>query len=186
LIPATGYRNSLIDSRWSLSLAKKNLYKKRRKDSADFGLDDADEAAADTEGKHSHPDLVSLEQALNALPPQAELIVAVMPSHITVLANKDRGDIERCKHEIAAIVEKRHGALIDFRIDSVWTRADENFWDENHFRVGLAQSLILRLKEAMDQKRDAEDGVYRMLTGGKDLPRNENAALGASPASPRQ
>lgn len=185
LIPATGYRNRLIDSKWSLSTAQNNLYKKHKKDAAAFGLDDADEAA-ETEGKHDHPDLLSLDEALNALPPHADVIVAVMPSHFTALLNKDRNDIEQCKREIAALVEKRHGTMIDFRIDSNWTRADENFWDENHFRVGLARSLVLRLKEAMDQKQDAEDGVYRVLTGGKDQSGNVDAVLNASPASPRQ
>jgi hypothetical protein len=180
LIPATGYSNSLVDSRWSLSTARKNLYKKHKKDAAAHGLDDADEAA-DTEGKHDHPDLVSLDRALTALPAQADVILVVMPSHFTALLNKDRSDIERCKREIAALVDKRHGTMIDFRIDSAWTRNDENFFDENHFRVGLAEALIKRVKQAMDQKQDAEDGVYRLLAGGKSLSRNADAGLSTSP-----
>jgi hypothetical protein len=180
LIPATGYSNSLVDSRWSLSTARKNLYKKHKKDAAAHGLDDADEAA-DTEGMHDHPDLVSLDRALTALPAQADVILVVMPSHFTALLNKDRSDIERCKREIAALVDKRHGTMIDFRIDSAWTRNDENFFDENHFRVGLAEALIKRVKQAMDQKQDAEDGVYRMLAGGKSLSRNADAGLSTSP-----
>jgi hypothetical protein len=187
LIPANGYHNNLIDSRWSLSTARKNLYQgsKRKKNAAAFGLDAADEAAADAQGKHSHPDLASLDKSLKALPPQADIVVVVMPSHFTVLLNKDRSDIEQCKGEIAALVERRRATLIDFRIDSTWTRNDENFWDENHFRVGLAETLIRRIKEAMDQKQDAEDGVYRVLAGGKKPHRNANAVLNASPALPQ-
>ena len=186
-VPVNGYHNNLVDSRWSLNKARENLYKgKRRKDAAAHGLDDADETAADTQRKHDHPDLASLGDALNALPPKVDLIVAVMPSHFTVLLNKDHRDIDRCKREIAAIVERRQGLLIDFRIDSRWTRNDENFWDENHFRVGVAQSLVQRIKEAMDQRQDAMDGVYQVLTGGKALSHNIDAVLSGSPASPQQ
>jgi hypothetical protein len=184
LIPANGYRSNLIDAKWSLSAARKHLYKvsKRKGDGAAHGLDDADEAAGDSSTIHTHPDLASLDLALTALPPQADIILAVMPSHITGIRAKDRNDIEQCKREIAALAERRHGALIDFRIESVWTQNDENFWDENHFRTGLAHSFIQRLKEAVEAKRDAEDGVYRVLTGR--LPRSGGAALKTSSTSP--
>jgi len=167
-----------------LDATRKALYGKRQQDAADFGLDDADEAADDATHEQSHPDLASLETALDSLPPKADLIVAVMPSHFTALLKKDRMDIEQCKREIAGLVEKRRGTLADFRVDSSWTRNDENFFDENHFRVGLAQIFIHRLKEAAETKRDAEDGVYRVLTGGGGLPRNADAALETSSTSP--
>jgi hypothetical protein len=178
-IPADGYHNNLVEAKWSLSLARKNLYngRKRKQDAAALGLDDADEAAFDTTEKHEHPDLTFLLDALAALPPEADLIVAVLPSHITAIRKRDRGDIEQCKREIAALVDARRGELVDFRIDSIWTRDDENFWDENHTRVRVAEGLIKRLREAKDGRRDAGDGVYRVLAGGKPSPRSAEATV---------
>jgi len=31
--------------------------------------------------------------------------------------------------------------------------------------VGLAKDLVLRIKEAVERRRDAEDGIYRYLAG---------------------
>ena len=39
-----------------------------------------------------------------------------MPSHITVLNGRDRDDIEQCKRRMAAMIDGRHGYLLDFRI----------------------------------------------------------------------
>jgi hypothetical protein len=166
-MPLNGYRNTLIDAKWDLANAKKMLYRnaQRNKDNAAFGLDDADDALSAAEGELNFPDLALFEQAIGALPPATELIVVVMPSHITAVNKADHDGIEQCKRRLASLVNRRQGYLLDFRIDSVWTRNDENFWDENHFRVGLAHLLIGRIKEAVDRRRDAADGIYRFLAG---------------------
>jgi hypothetical protein len=179
-LPLNGYHNNLIDAKWDLDNAKKKLYRKvrRDRDNAAFGLDDADDALSAVGEEPTFPDLALFEQAIDALPPATELIVAVMPSHITAVNNVDHDGIERCKRRLAGLVNRRHGYLLDFRIDSAWTRKDENFWDENHFRVGLAHSLIFRIKEAVDRRRDAEDGIYRFLAG--PAPVNAEAAPAAA------
>jgi hypothetical protein len=174
--PLNGYSNSLVDAKWDLATAKKKLYRNasRNKDNATFGLDDADDALSGVGDEPAFPDLALFEQAIDGLQPATELIVAVMPSHITAVNKADHDGIERCKRRLASLVDRRHGYLIDFRIDSTWTRNDENFWDDNHFRVGLAHSLIFRVKEAVDRRRDAKDGIYRFLAG--PAPANAEAA----------
>ena len=70
-----------------------------------------------------------------------------------------RAVIEQCKRSLANEMSFPRVSVIDFRIPSIWTRNDDNYWDHGHFRVGLAHDLVLRIKEAVQQRRDAEDGV---------------------------
>ena len=102
-----------------------------------------------------------------------------MPSHASVLRSSDRSDIERCKQQMATIFNRRGGYLLDFRIEFALTRNDTNFWDENHFRVRLAQALILRIKEAIGHKHNAEDASYLVLAAPP-------AAISSTDSSPDQ
>ena len=120
------------------------------------------------------PDLRLLRQAADSLPATTELIVVIMPSHASSFLNDDKDErdtIEQCKRSIATEITYPRVTVLDFRIPSIWTRNDDNFWDRNHVRVGLAKGLVLRIKEAVERRRDAEDGVYRYLAGPGPRPR---------------
>jgi hypothetical protein len=165
VMPLNGYHNNLDEKKWTLAGARLKLYGKhpRGQEAAALGLDDAADSFRVSSGAPSFPDLTLLELAIGALPPEAEIIATIMPSHASVLRKQDRAGIETCKREIAAVIDRHHGYLLDFRINSDWTRNDENFWDENHFRVALARVLITRIKGGVELKRDADDGTYRVL-----------------------
>src|SRR3990172_8766483 len=150
--PPNGYRNQLVEAKRDAAKAKAKIATSR-----------GDEATA---GK-SFPALALLEPALGKPPPGSELIVVLMPSHVTLLpkSSKAQKGYETCKQRIAAMVARRGGRVVDFSIPSAWTKADENYWDAMHFRVGMAHEFMVRLKEAVDRQKDAEDGVYRYLNG---------------------
>jgi hypothetical protein len=108
-----------------------------------------------------------LEQALASLPSSTQIIVVLMPPHISLLPHDDdgRASLDQCKRHLAGLVSRNTGFIVDFDIDSPWTRKAENYWDDSHFRMSIAKALMPRVKEAVERRRDAEDGVYRTQTG---------------------
>jgi hypothetical protein len=91
----------------------------------------------------------------------------MMPPHISAQPDTaaERADLDLCKQRIAALATSRSGYTIDFDIASAWTQNADNYWDANHFRTAIAKDLVRRVKEAIERRRDAEDGVYRYLAG---------------------
>jgi hypothetical protein len=76
----------------------------------------------------------------------------------------DRYKVEQCNSAGVSAVAYPV-SVIYFRIASVLTSIDNNYWDRSHIRVGLAHDLVQRVKEAVERRRDAEDGVCRYLAG---------------------
>jgi hypothetical protein len=68
-----------------------------------------------------------------------------------------------CKARIAAIAKRHETAFVDFRIPSPVTREDSNYWDELHYRIGIAERIVRALAEARATGSDAPDGFYRVL-----------------------
>ena len=117
--------------------------------------------------QHSFPALRLLEEAIASLPTGAKLIVVMMPPHISAQPDTaaERADLDLCKQRIAALATSRSGYTIDFDIASAWTRNADNYWDASHFRTAIAKDFVRRVKEAIERRRDAEDGVYRYSAG---------------------
>ena len=167
-VPANGYRNFLNEKLWTAARAKEKLY--GSKGIAVAALDPYESPNLNLPSVPSQifPDLRLLRQAADSLPATTELIVVIMPSHASSFLNDDKDErdtIEQCKRSIATEITYPRVTVLDFRIPSIWTRNDNNFWDRNHVRVGLEKGLVLRIKEAVERRRDAEDGVYRYLAG---------------------
>jgi hypothetical protein len=167
-LPPDGYRNELLDSKWNAAKARKKIY--GSKGIAVAALDPYAPDGLDVPAVpgRAFPDIQLLRAATAALPATAEVILVVMPSHVAALLDDDadeRAVIEQCKGSLANEIGFPRVSVIDFRIPSIWTRNDDNYWDRGHFRVGLAHDLVLRIKEAVERRRDAEDGVYRYLAG---------------------
>jgi hypothetical protein len=108
-----------------------------------------------------------LEEALASLPAKTRLIVVVMPPHVSTQPDSaaEQAELDLCKQRIAAIATSFRGYAIDFDIASAWTRNANNYWDASHFRTAIAKRFMLRLKEAVERRRDADDGIYRYLAG---------------------
>ena len=163
---ADGYRNELDDAKWKPF--------KPGRDTCQLACDEAPAstnggggARSGKSGQHQFPALRLLEQALSSLPARTKLIVVLMPPYASKLPDTagQRADLGLCKRRIAALASDKRGYAIDFDIASPWTLNAENYWDASHFRIVIAKAFIPRIKEAMEHRRDAEDGVYRYLAG---------------------
>ena len=162
---ADGYHNELDEAKWKPFKPGKNGCK--------LACDETPEAAAREPEVHAGtpehrlPSLELLETALASLPAETKLIVAVMPPHVSTQPDsaEERADLDLCKRRIAAIAASRHGYAVDFDIASAWTSNADNYWDASHFRTAIAKDFVLRIKEAVEHRRDAEDGIYRYLAG---------------------
>jgi hypothetical protein len=111
------------------------------------------------------PGLEHLGPLLAAMP-EAEKLVFFVPYHIS--AQPRPGSREailwtECKTRVADIVAAAPGArLVDFMIPSSITRADANYWDPLHYRVGIAAWLAQALRAAADgPPRSAPEYILR-------------------------
>jgi hypothetical protein len=163
---ADGYRNELDEAKWKPF--------KPGRDTCRLACDEAPASTNGGDGTRSgkssqdhFPALRLLEQSLSSLPADTKLIVVLMPPYASKLPDTagERADLDLCKRRVAALAGDSHGYAIDFDIASPWTLNAENYWDPSHFRTAIAKAFILRIKEAMERRRDAEDGVYRYLAG---------------------
>jgi hypothetical protein len=164
---ANGYRNELDEAKWKPFKPGKDGCKLACDRTVRAGGADGGEATYVVTTEHGFPALPLLEEALASLPAETKLIVVMMPAHIwsQPRSAQGRANLELCKRRIAAMTASRSGYAVDFDIASPWTRNAENYWDSSHFRVNIAKDFVLRLKEAVEGGRDADDGVYRYLAG---------------------
>lgn len=73
------------------------------------------------------------------------VVFLMSPPHVSALPTRGtpHGDQEAaCKAAIAAIARRKGIAFIDFRRASPITIADENYWDQLHYRVPIAKRII--------------------------------------------
>ena len=176
-VPANGYRNELDDTKWAAFKAKEGSCEGGCDKHVALEEEDEDEPADAEESVRVYPALPWLRQAILSLPKKTEFIAVLMPLKASALARlpaPERNRIEACKQRIARLAARRHGTVVDFFVASDWTRNDDNFWDSDHLRVGFARALIFRVKEAVMRRRDADDGVYRVITG--DAPDKQQPA----------
>jgi hypothetical protein len=162
---ADGYRNELDETKWKPFKPGKAACKlacEEKGPAADPGATPSIRAA-----QHSFPALRLLKDAIASLPAGAKLIVAMMPPYISAQPDTaaERADLDLCKQRIAALATSKSGYTIDFDIASAWTRNADNYWDDSHFRTAIAKDFVRRVKEAIERRHDAADGVYRYLAG---------------------
>jgi hypothetical protein len=167
-LPPDGYRNELLDSNWSAAKAREKIHGSKGVALAALDPYGPEDLAVDDVPDRKFPDIEMLKQAAAELPAGTELILAITPSNVAAFLDdsaEERENVEQCKRSLASEILHPKVTVIDFRIPSVWTRNDDNYWDQGHIRVGLAHDLVRRLKEAVERRRDAADGVYRYLAG---------------------
>lgn len=110
------------------------------------------------------PALNWLDDMLGQFP--GRKVLAFMPAHIA--AQRKPGTLaaameNECKARIAQIAH-RNGAspVIDFRIPSSITSNDDNYWDRLHYRVPIADRLVMGIGRALAGEEDA-NGDWRIL-----------------------
>lgn len=114
----------------------------------------------------SFPALAWMDDALARLPAATRKVIALMPVHVAaqpVPGSRDAADEAECKARIAAIGRTHGASVVDWRIPSVLTREDSNYWDSLHYRVPIARRLAHDLTAAVLDGRDSPDGTYRVL-----------------------
>jgi hypothetical protein len=164
---ADGYRNELDEAKWKPFNPGKDDCKLACDEPVAAIGGGGDKSLSADRGGRSFPALRLLEEALASLPAKTRLIVVVMPPHVSTQPDSaaEQAELDLCKQRIAVIAASFHGYAIDFDIASAWTRNANNYWDASHFRTAIAKSFMLRLKEAVERQRDADDGIYRYLAG---------------------
>jgi hypothetical protein len=112
------------------------------------------------------PALTWLDAALAKLPPASLKILAFMPVHVAAQPwpGTQAAALEaECKARIAGIARQRGAKVIDWRISSVLTRNDSNYWDNLHYRVPIATQIVKQLGAAVRDDRASDDGSYRIV-----------------------
>jgi hypothetical protein len=106
------------------------------------------------------PALAWLDGLLARAPSGAAMFLVLPPLHAGSLPHPDSPEFTReaaCRGRLAALAARRGALLVDFRLSSEVTRADENYWDPLHYRVGIARRMEDALKAA---KEGATDGGW--------------------------
>lgn len=101
-----------------------------------------------------------LADALAALPAETEVLVFFAPFHRSLQGQPGTVGEQQwaaCKADIARIVRTRPRAVLaDFMIPSAITREDTNYWDPQHYRIGIATRLVRDLVAAAEGREDAD------------------------------
>ncbi|WP_448202448.1 hypothetical protein [Azospirillum sp. sgz302134] len=112
------------------------------------------------------PALSWLEELVSRLPAGARPILAFMPVHIAAQpqpGSQPWAREEECKARVARIASAHGAALVDFRFPSRVTVDDANYWDNLHYRVGIADWIERSLADAVRERRDDPEGAWRLL-----------------------
>ena len=112
------------------------------------------------------PALAWLEDLLKRLPPRTRPVLAFMPVHVISLPapGSAMDAYERaCKERIARLGAEAGAYVVDFRIPSRVTADDSNYWDNLHYRVGIAEWIGESLAAVLRGGGDAPDGTWKVL-----------------------
>jgi len=121
---------------------------------------------ADELRKLKFPALPWLDDALARIPAPNMKILAFMPVHVAAqpAPGTHAAQVEaECKARVATIAQRRDAIMIDWRIPSVLTRNDFNYWDNLHYRVPIATRLAKELAGVALSGQAAADGSYRIV-----------------------
>lgn len=122
-------------------------------------------AAAVTPG-FAFPQHALLSERLAALPATTRVLLFLAPYHVSLQppsGTLDAQRMEACRAGLTRIARARPGtALVDFMIPSPITREDTNYWDPQHYRIGIADRLARGLADAAAGRASGE-GDYVIL-----------------------
>jgi hypothetical protein len=98
------------------------------------------------------PQHALLAERLAALPASTRVLLFFVPYHVSLQPRPGTLEALRwdaCRRGIEAIARTRPGTILaDFMIPSGITREDTNYWDPQHYRIGIADILVRDLAEA--------------------------------------
>jgi hypothetical protein len=110
------------------------------------------------------PTLPWVDAVLAKLPASSRKVLVLMPVHVAEqLRPGMRGVEAECKDRIASIARRRGASLIDWRVPSVLTREDSNYWDSLHFRLPIADRIVRDTAAAVIHGRPSHDKTYELI-----------------------
>ena len=120
--------------------------------------------------------------------PEATLTILVFPPiHIAaqpVPGSQAAALDAACKARIAAIGLRHRAVVIDFRHPSPLTSLDENYWDQLHVRLGIADRVTNAIHRACLGAPDQDDTFFDLLSSAPDAASAEFRSCGGGGASP--
>lgn len=129
-------------------------------------------AAAPAAAGWPMPALAWLDDLLNRAPRETSVILTFMPVHAVAQPRPGTAAFARdedCKARVAEMGARRGATVVDFRRRSPVTTEDSNYWDPLHYRIGVAERIAERLRDAHANGSEAPDGFDRLLTRGGKL-----------------
>ncbi|MEA3274193.1 MAG: hypothetical protein U9Q81_02635 [Pseudomonadota bacterium] len=161
-----GYKNFLpADSRYDIEMVRGKLYEgspPHLKPAAE----PPEPVSREERGGWTFPNLELLQDMLRALPKETVKVLVFPPYHqfrLPAPGSRQAAVVDECKARVVRMAQGFQGTtVIDFMIRSRISLEDENFWDPQHYRVGVATLIGDAIADALDTGR-GEDGVYRIL-----------------------
>jgi hypothetical protein len=103
-------------------------------------------------GAFEFPQLALLAERLAALPASTRVLLFLVPYHVSLQPRPGTVEAARwaaCREGLVAAARARPGTVLaDFMIPSAITREDTNYWDPQHYRIGIADRLARDLAAA--------------------------------------
>ena len=110
-----------------------------------------------------------MAQMVDSLPEETIKILLFPPYHQVMLpipGSLDDAWLEDCKAQMGAtLTGKANSHVVDFTIRSDITMWDENYWDRQHYTVGIASKIPRFISEAIKIRRN-RTGYFRYLKPG--------------------
>jgi hypothetical protein len=127
-------------------------------------------APADAErSKWRYPALAWLAELLHKAPQGTRVILAFMPAHVAGQPRPGSQEAAReaeCKRQAAALADATGAPVIDFRIASPITLADDHYWDFLHYRLPIAHRVVEDIARAVATAKDDPNGDWVVLRTG--------------------
>ena len=97
------------------------------------------------------PALLLLSHAMAALPPGTRVVLFLPPYEVELQGSpgsRVNAQWTACKAAVRTIARDRHAAVLDEFRPSAITSDRANYWDPVHFRVAIADAMMVRLAQA--------------------------------------
>jgi hypothetical protein len=94
-----------------------------------------------------------LQRFLTSVDPGARVILVFPPRHVSAIpaaGSRGAGELDACKDAFRGLAETRSNTwMVDFLLDSPFTRHKDDFWDTLHYRGPVARAIEDRLADVL-------------------------------------
>jgi hypothetical protein len=94
-----------------------------------------------------------LQRFLASVGPKARVVLVFPPRHVSAIpaaGSAAAAELDACKNAFRRLAETRSNTwMVDFLIDSQFTRREDDFWDTIHYRGPVARAIEDRLADVL-------------------------------------